>query len=332
MHAVIPLLILALAAPDAEKLIKKGVELRKKRQDAEALELFRQAHDLDPTARSLAQIALAEQALGKWLEAEAHLREALARTTDPWIRSNLHPLQKAAAEIAEHLATIAIRNAPEGASIRLGDSPPKPGPFAETRVLCDIPVHIAATAPGYLPSKRTLTPACGKKEIIALRMEKEPPALDRVAPSTEQPREPAREAPASIAVHTPPADETTPLSTYGYIAGGGAVLGFGAGVIGLVVREGHAKKYNDDALCLPPNGLTRDQNCRNEREAAKTAQLLSITSLAAATALTAAAITFFVLDEPNPDPTTSAKTNPQPTLTCGPTFATPGLACIGLFD
>ena len=52
----------------AEHLIKQGVELRAKGKDAEALVLFQKAYAATPSPRALAQIALAEQALGRWIE------------------------------------------------------------------------------------------------------------------------------------------------------------------------------------------------------------------------------------------------------------------------
>src|SRR3982751_2270792 len=72
-------------ADDAEPLIRRGIELRRAGRDAEALEQFRQANQLAPSPRAAAQIGLAEQALGRWLDADGHLRAALAAPSDPWI-------------------------------------------------------------------------------------------------------------------------------------------------------------------------------------------------------------------------------------------------------
>src|SRR5262245_7061850 len=62
---------------EVEALIKSGVSLREQGKDEAALREFQRAHELSRAPRALAQIALAEQALGRWIDAEAHLEEAL---------------------------------------------------------------------------------------------------------------------------------------------------------------------------------------------------------------------------------------------------------------
>src|SRR5215471_3743382 len=75
-------------AEDAEALVKRGVELRKKGHDREALAEFQKALAIRETPRVLAQIGLAEYALGLWLPAEEHLNGALHHPSDPWIQRN----------------------------------------------------------------------------------------------------------------------------------------------------------------------------------------------------------------------------------------------------
>jgi serine/threonine-protein kinase len=93
---------------DADSLIKSGLELRRQHRDAEALDAFRRAYAASPTPRALTQIAFAEQALGKWVEAEADLQRALASPDDQWIARNLPLLHRGLATIDEHLGWIEI--------------------------------------------------------------------------------------------------------------------------------------------------------------------------------------------------------------------------------
>lgn len=318
------LLALSIAAApnaDADKLIKQGVELRKKRKDAEALELFKKAHALEATPRALAQIALAEQALASWVDAELNLKNALADADDPWIKSNLVPLKKALGEIDEHLATVTIRGVPEGAEIKIGAQAPVVAPiFHSLRAECGSPVSIAATATGYLPQTKLVTLVCRKEELVELAMEKTK-ALELEATMPE---------PSPIEVTQPLTPEAhTSLSTFGYVAAGGALVGLGSGAALLLVRESHAKKYNDDAMCLPPNGLTRDQNCGGERDAAENAQLFSIVAFAAGGVLGGAAVALFVLDEDEPS---SGTPKTAMRVVCGPMGGGAGLACTGVFE
>src|SRR5688572_17737468 len=75
------------AQSEADKLIDQGVDLREQGKDVDALEKFKRAYELSKSARALAQMALAQQALGRWLEAEASLQKALEAKNDKWIKS-----------------------------------------------------------------------------------------------------------------------------------------------------------------------------------------------------------------------------------------------------
>src|SRR5215831_4316633 len=79
----------ASAAPPsaADTLIEQGVALRTKRQLTEALDLFRQAHALAPSAKTLAQMGLTEANLKRWVDAETHLDAALNAHDTPWIEA-----------------------------------------------------------------------------------------------------------------------------------------------------------------------------------------------------------------------------------------------------
>ena len=106
-------------AGDADDLIRQGVERRRQRDDAGALHLFEQAYEAGHSPRALAQVALAEQALGKWVSAWEHLRQALAIQGDPWIAKNRVALTEAAARVGEHVGWIEIFEGPQGVEVRL---------------------------------------------------------------------------------------------------------------------------------------------------------------------------------------------------------------------
>lgn len=296
---------------DPDKLIKKGVELRKKRRDADALAAFREAYAIKATPRTLAQIALAEQALGAWLDSAQHLEEALGEATDPWIRSNQKVLRDSLAAVEGKLSRLVFTGLPENALIRAGNSmsmSPKP-----VRVLCGSEISIEANAEGYLPREKKIIPACGKEEIVELALEKIP------AP------EPKREAPPSVVVAPVQREEPSSLKPYAWVTAGGAVLGLGTGTAFLFVRESHAKKYNDDERCLPANGTTREENCSGDRKSAERAQLFSIIGFGAGGALAVASAVLFVLDG-------GGDSSGEPRLSCGPSIEGGGLFCAGVFE
>ena len=98
-------------ASDAEALISRGLELREKKKDDEALALFRQAQKTAPSPRARAQVALAEQALGMWVPAESDLTAALATESDPWISKNRAALDGALGVIRKHIGSLEVRGA-----------------------------------------------------------------------------------------------------------------------------------------------------------------------------------------------------------------------------
>lgn len=81
------------------QLWDQGIQLRVEGRDAEALAVFEQLHRETGSARSLAQIALAEQALTRYDDAASHLDRALAQPDD-WVIQNRAVLDAARAEIA----------------------------------------------------------------------------------------------------------------------------------------------------------------------------------------------------------------------------------------
>ena len=81
-------------AEPVDALLRKGVQLRKEGKDQEAFQVFEQAVAVQKTPRTVAQLALSEQALGLWTTAEAHLTEALDAKDDVWVQKNRPPLEK----------------------------------------------------------------------------------------------------------------------------------------------------------------------------------------------------------------------------------------------
>jgi hypothetical protein len=103
----------------ADALLRIGVQLRRERRDDEALDMFARANALAPTAVARAQMALAEQALGRWVEAERDLDAALRVPTDPWITRNRDALENTRRELEHHLGWITVETEPSHATVRV---------------------------------------------------------------------------------------------------------------------------------------------------------------------------------------------------------------------
>jgi tetratricopeptide (TPR) repeat protein len=91
--------------------------LRREGRDAEALELFERSFRMAPSPIPLAQIAMAEQALGRWVIANEHLEAALAEEDNGWIRRNQRLLRGSLRQIRRNLGQLELVGGLEGVEV-----------------------------------------------------------------------------------------------------------------------------------------------------------------------------------------------------------------------
>jgi len=152
------------AADQADELIRRGVELRKNGQDAQALEAFRAAYQAQPTPRAQAQMGFAEQALGKWVDAERDVKAALENPKDPWIAKNTKTLRAALETVQQHLGNLQVLGSPRGARVKVDERDVGTVPF-ETPVRVkagEIVKQVAAIVGGSGGGKPDYAQAGGK--------------------------------------------------------------------------------------------------------------------------------------------------------------------------
>jgi hypothetical protein len=213
-----------------------------------------------------AQIALAQQALGRWVAAEAGLLRALAAGEDPWIARNRAPLEQALTTVRAQLAWLEVQGNVPGAEVWIAGERAGTLPMAE-------PVRVAAgvqlvelRAAGYEPAIRRVEVQAGvhARETLVLL----PVAVRTEAPPAQR-AEPPVTAPAAA-----------PSRTAAWITlGAGAAL-VGGGVVAHVVREQNAAVWDDNSRCLPP-GLSREQACGSYRSTIDTTTVLAVVGYAA---------------------------------------------------
>lgn len=140
-------------AAAAEKLIKEGVEFRLKGDYAQALERFQSAHRLSPSARSLAQMGLAEGDLHRWVEAETHITEALGSHNTPWIENarTRELLREALAVVREHIGLVTVIG-PDGAEVIVDGKPAGRLPLGEPLHVAEGKVRMEGRAEGRQPA------------------------------------------------------------------------------------------------------------------------------------------------------------------------------------
>jgi hypothetical protein len=218
-------------ADQVDRLIDQGISLRLQGNLEGALDLFTRAHALAPTARTLAQMGLAEGALHRWIASENHLAAALASHDTPWIEvpRNREALEQALATVRSHVGTLKVVG-PAGARVDVDDREVARLPLTSPLRLAEGPAHVTATAPGYGATRVVVTIVGSAEQTVVVPLVPLPQA-----------------APAALRL-----DEPAPAARWKTWTGFG-LLGVSAGAIATgavwVVLDGHPS--------CPANQVTR---------------------------------------------------------------------------
>lgn len=248
MRAAAALLLLAAlaVAPNAradgaDALIEQGIVLREAGKDAEALAQFQKAYALSPTPRALAQMALAEQALGRWGPAEAHLGRALRSVQDAWIMKNRAALDGALVTMGKHLGDLEVTGGLEGAEVLLDGEGVGKLPLAAP-LRAEVGTRtLEIKRDGYYPVSRVVTIATDEPARVAVEMKARADGNPKDPPPKDVP-------PKDV----PPRDTSDPGRTQRAVGWGlalAAVPALGLGVVGIVGRSGEISAYNADGTC-----------------------------------------------------------------------------------
>ncbi len=221
------------ADDDPETLFERGRTLRSEHRDAEALEVFARLHAATGAPRALAQVGLAEGALGRWVDAEAHLSAALDGAGDDWVGTHREPLAAALATVQQHLGSLAIECATAGAEVVVAGGVASPLPLARPLRVVAGSVAVEVRASGRSPVQRVVNVSAGglTREVFALPLiPAAAPAVVAVRPRPAPPRGSRR----AWVIGTAVAGGVSAIAaTAVYVAGYGAQV----------------RAYNDDATC-----------------------------------------------------------------------------------
>ncbi len=302
----------AAAPSEADALVAEGLELRRQGRDDEALERFARAYELGGGPRALAQRGLAEQALGRWLDAEQHVAGALAAADDPWIAQRRPLLEEALDAIRGRLASVEVSASVEGAELFLNGGPVGTLPLsAPARVVAGT-IEIEVRAEGYVTLRRTVEARGGQlvREHFELRALETPEPAVRVAPEPEPATEPS---PA------PAPSSREPLWIAGGVIGGVAAAAALSAIVAMAIRESHAQAFASDD-CLGAG--TRFDTCPEHWNEGHAAEDAGIALFVTAGALAVGAAVLFGLGAAEPGGERAA-------LSCVPSVG--GVACAGRF-
>jgi len=305
-----------------EAQFQRGNELRRGAHDQEALEQFRQAWEACHSPRAQAQMALAEAALGRWLDADRHLAAVLGGAADPWVTRNRAQLESVQVQVSSHLGQLEVLGGPPGAEVLLEGRPAGALPLRE-------PLHVVAgsatllvRAPGYAPVTRMVMVTPGQLvresiELVPLPVASPQPIGGAVA--VDPPRD---------AVAPPIAQPTAggTQRTLAWVVGGVGVLALGGGVAATLIGSGADADYADRNCMRTVNAsggaVFTDASCRDAYDTSANAQTLSLVGYIAGGALVATSLVLFL---------TAPSSAPRPMTAglrgCGMGPGAVGMAC-----
>jgi len=211
---------------EADELIKQGFQLRLQGKTAEALEVFKKAHAISPSGKTLGQLGVAEAALRRWVDAEAHLREALARHDSPWteVPKNREMLEKTLADVQKQIARVRLAGTP-GAEVFVEGKSVGGLPMSEPLHVAAGNVRLRATAAGRMPVEKDMTVRGGEETVASLELPIAAPAA------------PPAPAPAALLAAAPTPEHRRPAwrTWTGAALGAAGLAAAGTGIAWLIV-------------------------------------------------------------------------------------------------
>ena len=159
-----------------EELIRQGVRLRKRGEDAKAHGYLQRAYDIARTPRTSAQLGLSDLSVNQWLDAEVHLSEALSYS-DPWIDANKGTLESSRQTARTHLGKIEIDGAAPAATVEATGRPATPLPADGAIWVTPGTVTLKLQAAGFKPATEEATVSLGgvaQVHVTMAQLEPEP--------------------------------------------------------------------------------------------------------------------------------------------------------------
>lgn len=238
----------AAGSTEEEEDIRQGVAMRRAGRDVDAAPFFQRAYDRARSPRAAAQLGLCEQALGRWVLAERHVREALASASDPWVARTRATLESAVSVAEQHLGTIELVGGTDGAEVFFDGELVGSLPTARSLRWVTGTIRVELRLRGAPSIVRTVELGAGAIERVAL------PAQSASTGAATGPANDTHTNSSGTAaqglVRDPRRAVAPPLRVHALVWGGAAGVGAGAivTVIGFVVGNGIEAAYNSECV------------------------------------------------------------------------------------
>ncbi len=313
--------------------IHAGVELRRRRRDAEALAVFREAAAACREPRLRVQMAEAEQALGQWVPAARDLREALAVPGDPWVEHRRPRLLEELRTIEQHVGGVMVVGGVPGSEVLLDGERVAELPMVRAAPAVVGTLRLEVRRAGYYVISRSITVEAGHdaQESIEMRpmiAEQPPPTAPVVQAPALSPAAPvvATTLAAPRDTARPPPEPGSSRRAWALGLGIGAGAALVTGVVALAVRESRASAFNDNPACFEYQGAAfGGGECERAQAAVDTTTALAIGAFVAGGIAAGASIALLVAGPHRPRETARG------VVRCGVGPGVIGVACGGTF-
>jgi len=295
-------------SPELDAQVQHGIALRESNQADAAVEHLRTLWERSRYPRALAQLAVTEQTLGRWADADRHFREVLAMTTHTWVVQNRARVEQSLATVAEHIGELEVTGVPPGTELWINDQRVATLPTAAPLRLAVGTHTLELRAEGFETSRRTVV-------LAARQLTREAAVLVRQGRS--MPVAPNRTDPTVIT----PRDPGSAQRVAGWVALGLAAVGGAVGVTGMVLRTAVFDDLN--GTCYPRGvPLTSSQPCIDQTQRVSNMALMAGIGFGAAGAFALSSLVLLVTAPPR-ERAAGARVRCAPGLTsvqCAVTF------------
>ncbi len=312
-----------------------GQSLRVQGRDAEALDVFREVYARTRSPRTLARVALAEAAIGHWLDAEAHMVDALA-SNDAWVTANRREpaggLDGALSLIRTHLGNLMVRSRTPGAELWIAGARRAALPLEHPLRVTEGSLSVELRAQGHLATVRPVAIRGGVDAPVSVDID-----LDRIPDAQSSTTQTTQRTPPP-----PPHEENrgpvravtgSRLRPFGIAALGVGAAGLALGVGAYLAGRGAVTEFTDANCYATGGGYAWDPSlsghgsqpqCESLGSSAETWRAVELTGFVAGGLFAVAGIALLAWPE-------ARERQTHATLSCGPSGRGVGLACGGTF-
>ncbi len=276
--------------PDLDAQVQHGIALREAGQNDAAVEYLRGLWERSRYPRALAQLAVTEQTLGRWADADRHFREVLAMTAHPWVVQNRARVEQSLATVATHLGELEVTGAPPGTELWLDDQRVATLPTAAPIRLPAGTHALELRAEGFEVARRVVLVAPGQ-------LTREAATLVRRLQGSPAP---TPGAPVVVSVR----DAGAAQRIVAWVALGLTAVGAGVGVAGMVLRASEFDALN--SACYPQGSANASsQPCIDQAGRISNMALMTGVGFGAAGAFALTSLVLFVTAPPRERPAVS---------------------------